>query len=139
MDEPEHMAVNRYTKREIDQYRSFLLPSTADDQDDYYKPIRPTIGPELSVANLEKEDGTSYRSTILFILMAFNYGLDDLAMRVMTIMTAELKMSMSFQARVLDHIFSNKIEYTQKQEVHDYQHLDRRPGFFGRKPPKAGD
>ena len=137
MNDPERMTTPRYVKQEIDQYRSFLKPTLADDQDDFYGPIRPIIGPELSVAYLDKEDIGSYIITITCIQELFANGLDDLGMEAMTGMTAELKLSMSIGARVLDSIFSNKIEYLQTQNVHEYSHRPEKKGLFGGgRPPE---
>jgi len=138
MSDIERMASAQYTRKEIDQYRSFLKPTTADEQDDFYGPIRPLMGYELSVANLDKSDGMSYRITILCIQELFANGIDDLGMEEMVLMGSELRLSMSFGAPVLNNIFSNRIEYNQKQELHEYQHPVSKPGFFSRKPPVGG-
>jgi hypothetical protein len=138
MVDPEKMATQQYIKKEIDQYRSFLKPSLADNQDDFYGPIRPLIGPELSVADLDKEDILSYVLAVECIQEFFANGIDAIGMEEMTTMTAELKLSMSQQGRVLDNIFSNKIEYSQTQELHEYQHPPEKRGLLGRKTPPRG-
>ena len=130
------MAAQSYIKKEIDQYRQFLKPSLADDQDEFYGPIRPLIGPELSVAYLDKEDILSYVLTVKCIQEFFANGIDAIGMEEMTTMTAELKLSMSQDGKVLDNIFSNRIEYSQTQTLHEYQHLPEKKGLLGgRKPP----
>ena len=134
MVDPEKMSTQPYIKKEIDQYRSFLRPSLADDQDKFYGPIRPLIGPELSVADLDKEDILSYVLAIECIQEFFANGVDTIGMEEMTTMTAELKLSMSQNGRVLDNIFSNKIEYAQTQELHEYQHPVEKRGILRRKP-----
>jgi len=122
-------------KKRLDIYKDFLTPTTADNRDDYYGPIRPTIGPELSVANIERQDVMSYIKTINCIQEMYANGQEDIALLQMTTMTAECKLSMSIDGLVVENIFSNKIEYAQKQELHEYQHPVKKPGFFG---PKGG-
>lgn len=134
MPDPEKIAQQTFEKKRIDQYRSFLKPTVADDQDDFYGPIRPLIGPELSVANLDKEDILSYYLTIQCVQEMFANGQDDIALEEMTAMTAELKLSMSQEAKVLDNIFSNRIEYSQTQTLHEYQHPPEKRGLFGGRP-----
>lgn len=120
-------------KKRLDQYKSFLNPTMADDQDDFYGPIRPLIGPELSVANLEREDILSYLLTVSCAQEMFANGQDDLGLFIMTNMTAELKLSMSRDGLVVENIFSNKMEYSQTQTLHEYQHPaeKKRKGLFG--------
>jgi len=122
-------------KKRLDQYKRFLDPTLADHQTEYYGPIRPLIGPELSVANLEREDNISYLRIINSVQEMFANGQDDLALLQMTTMTAELKLSMSHAGLVVGNIFSNKMEYTQTQTLHEYQHQpERKPGLFSRAP-----
>jgi len=126
-------------KKRLDQYKSFLSPTLADDQDDYYGPIRPLIGPELSVAYLEREDMLSYLLQIKTAQEMFANGQDDLGLLVMTTMTSELKLSMSREGLVVDNIFSNKMEYTQTQNLHEYQHpANVKQGLLSRKPRGGG-
>lgn len=120
-------------RKRLDQYKSFLSPTLADNQTEYYGNIRPLVGAELSVANIEREDTISYIRAEYIIQELFSNGQDDLALLLMTTMTAELKLTMSHHARVLDNIFSNKMEYTQTQNVHEYQHpMEKKKGLFGR-------
>lgn len=122
-------------KKRLDQYKSFLNPTLADNQDDFYGPIRPLIGPELSVANLEKEDILSYLLTVGCAQEMFANGQDDLGLFIMTNMTAELKLTMSRDGLVVENIFSNKMEYSQTQTLHEYQHPAERKkwSLFGGK------
>ena len=141
MPDPEKIAQQVFEKKRIDQYRGFLKPTVADDQDEFYGPIRPLIGPELSVANLDKEDILSYKITVICVEEMLANGQDDIAIEDMTGMTAELKLSMSDGARVLDNIFSNRIEYSQTQTLHEYQHPPEKRGLFGggrKKGPPPG-
>lgn len=141
VDEPERMYESAIQKKRLDQYKSFLDPTLADDQIEYYGPIRPLIGPELSVANIEREDTLSFLKTEYTTQEMFANGQDDLGLLLMTTMTAELKLTMSRDGLVVDNIFSNKMEYTQTQNVHEYQHMaerKRRGIFGGRNPPPEG-
>lgn len=120
-------------RKRLDQYKSFLSPTLADNQTEYYGNIRPLVGAELSVANIEREDTISYIRAEYIIQELFSNGQDDLALLLMTTMTAELKLTMSHDARVLDNIFSNKMEYSQTQNVHEYMHpAEKKKGLFGR-------
>jgi len=139
--DPEKASSLAYQKKRLDQYKNFLNPTLADDQDDYYGPIRPLIGPELSVAVLEKEDILSYLLQVKTAQEMFANGQDDLGLLIMTTMTSELKLSMSRDGLVVDNIFSNKIEYSQSQTLHEYQHnAEQKRGLFGGRspPPQQG-
>ena len=131
------MADRAIEKKRLDQYKRFLDPTLADDQLEYYGPIRPLIGPELSVAVLEKEDMYSYILQVKTAQEMAANGQDDLLMLIQTTMTSELKLSMSREGTVVDHIFGNKMEYSQTQTLHEYQHPmeKKRTGLFG---PKTG-
>lgn len=136
MQESERMMDLAVQKKRLDQYKRFLDPTLADDQLDYYGPIRPLIGPELSVAYLEREDMLSYLLQVKTTQEMFANGQDDLGLLLMTTMTAELKLSMSREGLVVDNIFSNKMEYSQTQTLHEYQHTpERKPGLFGKRSP----
>ena len=138
MVDPEKMYSASTEKKRLDQYKTFLNPTLADDQNEYYGPIRPLIGPELSVANLEREDIGSYLRQEYTIQELFANGQDDLGLLMMTTMTAELKLSMSKDGMVVDNIFSNKMEYSQTQTLHEYQHpAERKKRFFGGKKPEG--
>lgn len=133
MADPEKMYKPSIEKKRLDQYKNFLDPTLADDQVEYYGPIRPLIGPELSVANLEREDILSYLRQEYTIQELFANGQDDLGLLMMTTMTAELKLSMSKDGMVVENIFSNKMEYSQTQTLHEYQHpAEKKRRFFGR-------
>ena len=134
--DPERISDLAYQKKRLDQYKNFLSPTLADDQDEYSGPIRPLIGPELSVAQLEREDLLSYLLQVKTAQEMFANGQDDLGLLVMTTMTSELKLSMSRDGLVVDNIFSNRMEYSQTQTLHEYQHPmeHKRGGLFGRKP-----
>jgi len=138
-DEQKRMFEENIQRKRLDQYKRFLDPTLADDQLDYYGPIRPVIGPELSVANLEREDIFSFILQVKTAQEMFANGQDDLGLLVMTTMTAELKLSMSKEGLVVGNIFSNKMEYTQTQTLHEYQHpAERKRGLFGGRPPIEG-
>lgn len=138
MADPEKMQQVATQKKRLDQYKHFLNPTLADNQTEYYGQIRPLIGAELSVANLEREDLLSYLKTEYAIQEMFANGQDDLGLLLMTTMTAELKLSMSKDGMVVDNIFSNKMEYSQTQTLHEYQHpAERKRGWFSKKPPEG--
>ena len=128
-------SMKKFDKKRLDQYKNFLNPTLADNQDEYYGPIRPLIGPELSVAYLDKEDLISYVKTEYCTQEMFSSGQDDLGLLLMTTMIAELKLSMSIDGKVVDNIFSNRMEYTQTQTLHEYQHPPEKRKIFGRNPP----
>ena len=113
--------MQKETKR-LDQYKIFLDPSKAKNQEDFYAPILPLIGPELSVANIDREDILSYIKQIYCVQEMFANGQDDLALMMMTTLTGELKLTMSKEGLVVGNIFSNKLEYSQTQNVHEYTH-----------------
>ena len=124
--------VEQSEKKRLDQYKRFFQPTLADNQEDYYSPIRPILGSELSVAFIEKEDMLSYIRMSYAIQEMFANGQDDLGLLLETSMTGELKLSMSREGLVVENIFSNKMEYTTTENVHQYQHMqDKKKGLLG--------
>ena len=118
--------------KRLDQFKRFFNPTLADNQQEFYGPIRPIIGSELSVANIEKEDMLSFIKMGYGIQEMFANGQDDLGLMLMTSMTGELKLSMSKDGLVVENIFSNKMEYTTNENVHQYQHMqERKKGLLG--------
>lgn len=118
--------------KRLDQFKRFFKPTLADNQEEFYGPIRPIIGSELSVANVEKEDMLSFIKMGYGIQEMFANGQDDLGLMLMTSMTGELKLSMSKDGLVVENIFSNKMEYTTTENVHQYQHMqERKKGLLG--------
>jgi len=137
MQDPEKRYEASIQKKRLDQYKNFFNPTLADEQDEYYGPIRPCLGPELSVAYIDKEDMPSYIMQVRTAQEMFAHGQDDLGLYIQTTMTAELKLTDSIDGRVVDNIFSNKMEYSQTQTLHEYQHpVERKRGLFGGKPPE---
>jgi len=126
-------------KKRLDQYKSFFSPTLADNQEDFYSLLRPCLGYELSTANIDKEDMPSYILQVRTAQEMCSNGQIGLTLYIETTMTAELKLTDSVEARVIDNIFSNRMEYTQTQNVHEYTHSVPKKhgllGVFGRKPP----
>ena len=141
MDEPQRMTDMAMQRKRLDQYKSFFSPTLADNQESYYSSLRPCLGAELSVANLEWEHIYSFVLQIKCAQEMAGHGQDDLLMDIQTTMTGELKLSGSRDGLIVSHIFSNKIEYSQTQEVHEHQHpVRQRRGLFGggsRSPPQG--
>jgi len=120
-------------KRSIDQYTKFLEPTIPKGQEEYFNERKPLISKELSVGNIERSDMISYLDMKDAILEFLEEGQIGLARFLMTRYQGELKLSMSFEGRFMDHISSNKIEYTQRQDVHEHVEIPKRKGMFGGK------
>jgi predicted RNase H-like HicB family nuclease len=134
MMNPGEHNIDKAQYKRLDQYKHFFTPTIADGQEDYYSPIRPLIGPETSSANIEeREDIPSFIKIGQTVQEMFANGQDDLALLLETIFTMELELTRSIDGKVLDNIFSNKMEYSQTQNVHEYTHVPERKGFFGGK------
>lgn len=109
------------------------MPTLAEDQDEFYALLRPSLGYELSTAYIDKEDMPSYILQVRTAQEMLDNGQIGLVLYIQTTMTSELKLTDSIDGRVVDNIFSNKMEYTQTQTLHEYQHqIPRKKGFFGR-------
>lgn len=118
--------------KRLDQYKNFFDATTADEQDEYYGPIRPLIGSETSSSNIEeREDLPSFIKIATAVQEMFANGQDDLALQLQTTYTVELQLTRSIGGHVLEHIFSNKMEYSQTQNVHEYMHPpEKKKGLF---------
>jgi hypothetical protein len=133
MIEPSEEIPRTIQKKRLDQYKSFFMPTLAEDQDEFYALLRPSLGYELSTAYIDKEDMPSYILQVRTAQEMLDNGQIGLVLYIQTTMTSELKLTDSIDGRVVDNIFSNKMEYTQTQTLHEYQHqIPRKKGFFGR-------
>lgn len=119
------------TKQNIDQYSRFLQPTIPQGQEDYYNNRLPLVSKELSVGNIEREDMISYLDTEQAILEFLEEGQIGLARFMMTTFQSELKLSMSFGGSFMEHITTNKFEYTQTQHVHEHTQPVKKKGFLG--------
>jgi len=141
MPEPDmqHMLSVQRDKR-LDQFSRFLLPTKPEGLDDeYYNERKQMMGKELSVANLEWEHMRSF-------VRMFDCGEEFLlvnqeitARYILNKLIMELKLSMSKDGMFIDKLLSNRIEYSQTQNVHEYTHQPEKRGLFGgqKKPPGA--
>ena len=108
------------TKQNIDQYSRFLKPTIPDGQLEYYNPRMPLVSKELSVGNILREDMLGHIPMEYAILDLLDEGQIGLARMLMTSFQGEFKMTMSFDGKFLEHIASNKFEYSQEQHVYEH-------------------
>ena len=123
-------------RRSFDQKRltvadKFLQPTIPKGNDEYYNLIRQTIGKELSVANLQREDLPSYVKGVGCGQTFLIKGQEMRARFIMNLMISELKLSMSIDAEFAHLLFKDTLEYTQTQNVHEYVHQPSKKGFLG--------
>jgi len=123
-------------RRGFDQRRltiadKFLQPTIPQGNDEYYNLIRQTIGKELSVANLQREDISSYIKCVGCAQTFLIKGQNMRARFLMNMMVSELKLSMSIDAEFSHLLFKDTLEYTQTQNVHEYMHQPVKKGFLG--------
>lgn len=128
MDMPKNM---NFDKKTIDQYSKFLEPTIPKGQEKYFNERKPLISKELSVGNIERGDMISYLDMKDAILEFLEEGQMGLARFLMTRYQGELKLSMSFEGKFMEYISSNKMEYTQHQDIHEHHDIPKRTGFFG--------
>lgn len=119
------------TKRSIDQYTQFFEPTIPKEQRRYFERVKPLISKENSVANIERTDMISYLVNTEAALECMAEGQIGLGRFLMTMHLADLKLTMSFDGKVIESIVSNKFEYTQRQDVHEHVDYPKRKGFFG--------
>jgi hypothetical protein len=120
-------------KQNIDQYSRFLKPTIPDGQLDYYNPVMPLVGKELSIGNIARDDMLGHLPMISCIQILLSYGQLGLHRDMMIKFQAELKLTMSFEGKFLEQIASNKFEYTQEQHVYEHglEEPKKKKGFFG--------
>jgi hypothetical protein len=109
----------------------FLQPTIPTGNENFYNMVRQTIGKELSVANLQREDIPSYVLGTECAQTFLIKGLDMRARRIMNTIVSELKLSMSIDAEFAHLLFKDTLEYTQTQNVHEYVHQPVKKGFLG--------
>jgi len=118
-------------KRSIDQYTKFLEPTIPKGQESYFNERKPLISKELSVGNIERTDMVGNFEMEDAILEFIEEGQIGLARFLMTRFQSELKLTMSFDGRFMEYIGSNKIEYSQRQDIHEYVEPVKRKSMFG--------
>ena len=114
----------------------FLKATKPRGYEDYYNPRAPLLGKELSIGNIERNDMLANDMAVWAILDLLNEGQIDFAWDYMTWYQNDWKSSMSIDGRLLDSLTSQEIRYSQKQELHEYQHPIKKRGFFS---PKQGE
>ena len=119
-------------KQNIDQYSRFLKATIPDGQLDYYNPVMPLVGKELSVGNIYREDMLGYLPMVTCIQKLLSYGQIGLHRRYMVGFQAELKLTMSFDGKFMEQIASNKFEYTQEQHLYEHglEEPKKKKGMF---------
>ena len=120
-------------KQRLDQFSRFVNPTISKGNEDYANRIRPTIGKELSTSFIQRED-MSGLMRMGYVAEVFTLkGQNKTAQIIMNWMLRELEGSRSIEGWFGEEIMSgNKMEYTQTQNVHEYQHKPEKKGFFGR-------
>lgn len=108
-------------KQNIDQYSRFLKPTIPEGQLNYYNPRLPLVSKEVSVGNIQREDMLGHVTMVNGINQLMEYGQIGLARHFMTAFQSEIKLTMSFEGKLLSQIGSNKFEYTQEQHVHEHR------------------
>ena len=109
----------------------FLQPTIPSGNDVFYNLIKQTIGKELSVANLEREDMLSFLWQIGTAQVFLLYGQERLSRFLMNMLVSELKLTMSKDNEFAHLLFKDSLEYTQTQNVHEYVHQPQKRGLFG--------
>lgn len=123
---PDQMPTFKGIDRErLDQYSRFLTPTLPEGDDPWYNKIRQLIGKELSIANLEREDMISFIKAVDAAQVFLLAGQSVTGRKIMTGIISELKLTGSIDGKIIDNIFSNKMEYEQTQHVHE--HLEPAP------------
>ena len=120
-----------YDKKTIDQFSKFLEPTIPKGQEEYFNERKPLISKELSVGNIERADMVGNLDMFDAILEFLEEGQIGLARFFMTRFQGDFKMSMSFEGKFLEHISSNKMEYTQRQDIHEHIERPKKTGIFG--------
>ena len=120
-------------KQRLDQFSRFVNPTISKGNEEYANRIRPTIGKELSTSFIQRED-MSGLMRMGYVAEVFTLkGQNKTAQIIMNWMLRELEGSRSIEGWFGEEIMSgNKMEYTQTQNVHEYQHKPEKKGFFGR-------
>ena len=122
-------------RQRLDQFKRFLTHSPPKGQEDYWNERSQLLGPELSVANLERTDMMANTKVVMAILELLENGQIGLARFLMTMYINDLKSTMSLEGvdkKFIGQLLSHKIEYSQTQAVHEYQHPAQKKGFFRR-------
>lgn len=117
----------------INQYTRILSGTIPKGEDDWYNKMRQLLGKELSLANLEKEDISSYLRRIQTAQTLVLHGYEIRGRRIMLELISELKLTGSVGGLILEHIFSNRVQYEQTQHIHEHSEQPQKRGLLGRR------
>jgi len=122
-------------RQRLDQFKRFLTHSPPKGQEDYWNERSQLIGPEQSVANLERGDMLANNKVVVAIQELLESGQIGLARFLMTLYINDLKSTMSLEGvdkKFIGQLLSHKIEYSQTGVTHEYVHPAEKKGFFRR-------
>jgi len=123
---------NQSTKR-FDIFTRFLQPPVPEGEENYYNKIKPLISKNNSISFLQREDIPSYLREGFTAKVFLTKGQERTSRMIMTDYLQELGLSQSIEGWFGEEILSgNKVEYTQTQNLHEYQHPTEKKGFFRR-------
>lgn len=121
-------------KQRLDQISRFLQPTLPKGEEERYRILKPLIGKEMSMGNINREDMNSNTIMNYGIQELFLFGQEDLGFMFLTNLIAEFKMTMSIDAIMIESLTKSKMEYAQTYTVHEHQHQEPGPkkGLFRR-------
>jgi len=127
-----HPPMDISQSKNIDQYSRFLEPTIAAGRLKETTRVKPLIGKETRVANIIRSDMNGYLFAGEAVLDFMQEGQIGLAHFVMMNDLRELNLTDSFGGETRNQIFTNKFEYTQKQDITEHIDQPRKKGFFRR-------
>lgn len=118
------------TKR-FDTFTRFLSPPVPSGEEEYYNKIRPLVSKYNSISFIQREDVSSYVRQGYTAKVFLSKGQERTSRMIMTDYLQELGLSQSIEGWFGEEILSgNKVEYTQTQNLHEYQHQPEKKGWF---------
>jgi len=121
----------KFDKKRLTIADRFLQGTKPLGNNEFSNELVQATGKELSVANLDKEDITSYIKGFGTAIVFYLHGQNRTKQIILTLIQAELKLSMSIDNEFSHLLFRDTLEYTQTQNVHEYVHEPARKKFFG--------
>lgn len=118
--------------KNIDQYTRFFEATMPTGQLKEFKRLKTLIGKETRVANIIRSDMQGFMFGGYCAQTFLEKGQRGLARFVMLSDEQELCLTDSFGGETRNHVFGNKFEYTQKQDITEHVEQPQKKGLFRR-------
>ena len=118
-----------------------LLENTqpsGEEYNEFFNIRKPILSKETYLGLIDREDMYAYELWVDAIQENIYHGLFGLALEMMVKYLSNIRTTPSIDGTFLQRLTSQEFKYHQSQDIHEYQHPVKKPGFFSRKTKEGG-